>query len=215
MIASNYTHIWDCCCDHGFLGAALLDRNAAQHIHFVDIVPKLMAALEDKLQQFYSASSSEYYVHCIDVATIPLSKYKGRHLVVIAGVGGDLMMDFVSRLNRDHPQLEIDFLLCPVHHQYALRQTLIKNGLRLINESLVEENRRYYEVMLVTNDSKQGDVISPVGKQLWQTNSSEQTELAANYLDKTLRHYERIQSGGKSDVAAILKDYRQVSIGDK
>ncbi|MGF1776913.1 tRNA (adenine(22)-N(1))-methyltransferase [Vibrio nomapromontoriensis] len=215
MIASNYTHIWDCCCDHGFLGAALLDRNAAKHIHFVDIVPKLMTTLENKLEQFYASCPSEYYVHCIDVAKLPLSDYKGKHLVVIAGVGGDLMMDFVSRLCQRYPQLDIDFLLCPVHHQYALRQTLIESGLRLLSEALVEDNRRFYEVMLVTTNPEQGDIISSVGKEFWQTTSSEQTETATNYLDNTLRHYERIQRGGRSDVTNILQDYRQISVCDK
>ncbi|MGF1748356.1 tRNA (adenine(22)-N(1))-methyltransferase [Vibrio cionasavignyae] len=215
MIASNYTHIWDCCCDHGFLGAALLDRNAAKHIHFVDIVPKLMTALEDKLEQFYATCPSEYYVHCIDVAKLPLSDYKGKHLVVIAGVGGDLMMDFVSRLCQRYPQLDIDFLLCPVHHQYALRQTLIESGLRLLSEALVEDNRRFYEVILVTTNADQGNILSPVGKELWQTRSPEHTAMAENYLDKTLRHYKRIQSGGKSDVSTILEAYKQISVNSE
>ncbi|HSC68256.1 MAG TPA: SAM-dependent methyltransferase, partial [Cellvibrio sp.] len=45
MVTANYDHIWDCCCDHGLLGAALLARKAAPHIHFVDIVPELMRKL--------------------------------------------------------------------------------------------------------------------------------------------------------------------------
>lgn len=42
MVKHGYDHIWDCCCDHGFLGASLLEREAAAHIHFVDIVPELI-----------------------------------------------------------------------------------------------------------------------------------------------------------------------------
>ena len=58
MVTSDYTHIWDCCCDHGFLGASLLSRQAAPNIHFVDIVPELMTKIESKLQQFYLNSLS-------------------------------------------------------------------------------------------------------------------------------------------------------------
>lgn len=52
MVTSDYTHIWDCCCDHGFLGAALLSRQAAMNIHFVDIVPELMDKLEKNCTNF-------------------------------------------------------------------------------------------------------------------------------------------------------------------
>jgi len=50
MVTSQYEHIWDCCCDHGLLGYALLSRlnamNIPCNIHFIDIVPPLMAELE-------------------------------------------------------------------------------------------------------------------------------------------------------------------------
>ncbi|MDX2422429.1 MAG: SAM-dependent methyltransferase, partial [Amphritea sp.] len=36
LVAPGYTHIWDCCCDHGLLGAALLARHSDAQIHFVD-----------------------------------------------------------------------------------------------------------------------------------------------------------------------------------
>ena len=58
MVKDDYYHIWDCCCDHGFLGASLLSNQKAKNIHFVDIVPELMSDIENKLQQFYSKSSS-------------------------------------------------------------------------------------------------------------------------------------------------------------
>ncbi|HTG55937.1 MAG TPA: SAM-dependent methyltransferase, partial [Niabella sp.] len=56
-MGAGYTHIWDCCCDHGLLGAALLSRQAAAHIHFVDIVPELMHELKNKLQRFFPADA--------------------------------------------------------------------------------------------------------------------------------------------------------------
>ncbi|WP_198595364.1 SAM-dependent methyltransferase, partial [Vibrio lentus] len=38
LVSNDYQHIWDCCCDHGFLGVQLLSDNKAPLIHFVDIV---------------------------------------------------------------------------------------------------------------------------------------------------------------------------------
>jgi len=74
MVIENYDHIWDCCCDHGLLGAALLARQAAPHIHFVDIVAELMNELEKKLNRFFpvdSGSASQWQAHCMDVSALP------------------------------------------------------------------------------------------------------------------------------------------------
>lgn len=107
MVTSGYAHVWDCCCDHGFLGAALLSRQVSSTIHFVDIVPELMAELNGKLDRFYSSSAWE--THCLDVAKLPLEQYEGKPLIIIAGVGGDLMIKFIDAINQKHSGLDMDF----------------------------------------------------------------------------------------------------------
>jgi tRNA (adenine22-N1)-methyltransferase len=210
MVASGYTHIWDCCCDHGFLGAALLSRQAAKNIHFVDIVPDLMAEVEGKLKRFYSDSVSMWKTHCLDVAKLPLEEYEGKHLIIIAGVGGDLMLQFIDAIYQKHSSLNLDFLLCPVHHQYALRQKLIGLNFSFKQEILVEENQRFYEVILVSSTHDNTAPISPVGNTIWQSQSTEQNLMIEKYLAKTLNHYQRIQQGNSSDVEHILQAYRAI-----
>ncbi|UTW14356.1 tRNA (adenine(22)-N(1))-methyltransferase TrmK [Marinobacterium rhizophilum] len=231
MVTAGYDHIWDCCCDHGLLGAQLLTRQAAPCIHFVDRVPALMGDLEQKLLRFCPLQptqlptppsvqapikgSSEWHLHCLDVATLPLQQHAGRHLVIIAGVGGDLMIQLVSAIHSAHPTADIDFLLCPVHHQFALRQQLIRLGFGLRNEALVEENRRCYEILLLCTPAARcqaADSISPVGNQLWRAASATETKIASDYLDKTLRHYKRIQQGNKADVQHIIRAYQAVTV---
>ncbi len=101
----------DCCCDHGLLGAKLLQRDAASNIHFVDMVDDLMAELERKLMRFFPQSvppqtaltpsvilgSAQWQIHCIDVAQLPLDKFNqyATHLIIIAGVGGELLYQSV------------------------------------------------------------------------------------------------------------------------
>lgn len=208
MVSSNYDHIWDCCCDHGFLGAALLSRQAAPKVHFVDIVPKLMSELENKLKRFYASSSWE--THCLDVATLPLTQYQGRHLIIIAGVGGDLMTTFINAIIKKYPQITFDFLLCPVHHQFALRKKLIELELHLQDEVLIEDNGRFYEIILTSSSSHLK--IPPVGSKIWQSNSTTQTQTIARYLDKTLNHYRRIEQGKSNKVQHIIDAYAEVSL---
>ena len=202
MVEPHYAHIWDCCCDHGFLGASLLSNKTKATVHFVDIVPDLIDEIETKLKRFFSGSAWE--AHCLDVSLLPLQRYDGNHLVIIAGVGGDLTAKFVKSICKRNPELNIDFLLCPVHHQFSLRQKLIDLDLGLRDEALIKENNRFYEVILVSSDIKNNKIITEIGNEIWHCES------AKEYLNKTLDHYKRVQQGQNNDVQYIIDAYRKV-----
>ncbi|MDO6610929.1 tRNA (adenine(22)-N(1))-methyltransferase TrmK [Shewanella sp. 1_MG-2023] len=230
MVLSGYDHIWDCCCDHGFLGGALLMRQAAPNIHFVDIVVELMNELEQKLVRLNSSSKlkptvqSNWFTHCIDVAKLPLDKYCGNHLIIIAGVGGDLISEFIQSIHHNYPKLNIDFLLCPVHHQFKLRQALISINCSLKNEALIQENQRFYEIIHASNQqqgvdredkvqqSGQLQPVSAVGTQIWQANTTENINVSQQYLQKILSHYQRIQLDPNANVQHIIDAYQSVDI---
>lgn len=216
MVTAKYDHIWDCCCDHGLVGAALLSRQAAPYIHFVDIVPELTKQLKSKLFRFYphnseSISRSQWHVHCMNVSALPLHEFNGKHLIIIAGVGGDLMTEFVKEIFQRYPTADIDFLLCPVHHQFALRQQLIKFNFGLHTEALISENHRFYEILLVSTTSS-CLTISPVGNLIWQSNTPEGFKNVTDYLNKTLAHYHRIQLNCQPEVQLIIDAYKAVAI---
>lgn len=214
LVTAQYDHIWDCCCDHGLLGAALLARNAAPNIHFVDIVPELMRVVENKLHQFYpqnAKSNSHWQTHCMDVSTLPIKKFSGRHLVIIAGVGGDLMTELVRAIYQKNPASNIDFLLCPVHHQFTLRQQLIQLDFSLKAETLIVENQRYYEILLVSTANNSDAKINPIGNLIWQSNTPEQLKITTDYLKKTLDHYKRVQFSRKTEVQHIIDAYSAIT----
>ncbi|MFA0112287.1 tRNA (adenine(22)-N(1))-methyltransferase TrmK [Vibrio sp. 10N.261.46.E11] len=228
LVSNDYQHIWDCCCDHGFLGVQLLSDNKAPQIHFVDIVPSLMNELEGKLTRYFpqdnsdqQAVISQWQVYCMDVAAIPLEKHTGKHLVIIAGVGGDLTQKLVDDIHCKHPDKAIDFLLCPVHQLFELRSHLKALKFGLIDEVLIEENRRYYEILLVSNNSGEAEQsrsvseISNVGDKIWLPSCDEQMKVSQQYKAKTLQHYLRIHQGqekqGKpSEVKHIIYAYQAI-----
>ena len=222
MVSSQYDHIWDCCCDHGLLGAKLVTRKAAPYVHFVDLVPELMDQLKNKLERYfpideapniYSLSYSQWHVHCMDLCQLQLQELKGKHLVIIAGVGGDLMSTMVKAIAQNNAAADIDFLLCPVHHQYTLRQQLIALDLGLKAETLMIENRRYYEIILASPHNDNGvSTISPVGDSIWQCLNQEEFNLASGYLNKTLEHYQRKQLKRGAEVQPIIDAYSAVTL---
>jgi len=211
MICQSYQHIWDCCCDHGFLGLTLLQRQAADTIHFVDIVPKLLKQIESDLQTHYgqAQNTSRWDVHCADVTNLPLAKASknpesDKHLIVIAGVGGELTIELMTAILSRFSTYPLEFILCPVHHNYKVREFLISKQLGLIAESLIIENKRGYEILHVALNAS--DPVSRVGSKMWDF--SQQAHL--DHLQKSIQHYQRIAKNPLQDVQAIINQYQQL-----
>ncbi|MFT6987298.1 MAG: tRNA (adenine22-N1)-methyltransferase [Psychromonas sp.] len=209
IITRRYDHIWDCCCDHGLLGFNLLKAQAAQTVHFIDIVPALLTQIENTLQNHWQGDRQAWQVHCIDAGVLPITACSTQpetdtHLIIIAGIGGELLIELMQSLlllSENHP---IEFILCPVHHNYKVRQFLINNKLGLLNEALVFENGRGYEIVHVSCNS--GQPLSAVGSIMWDFSDP----LHRNYLHKTIGHYQRIAKNPNADVTSILKQYQQL-----
>ena len=225
LITENYTHIWDTCCDHGLLGTSLIIHQKAPHIHLVDIVPELVAAVNGKLSRlFFNPHSStesdiqtHWNTHCIDIAELPLQQYPGRHLIIIAGIGGDLMIQCMRNILNQHPALEIDFLLCPVRHLHTLRQQLIELEMTLEKEVLIKENKIFYEILLLSktsftaNQTSPLKPVSPIGEAIWQGETAQEKIEAQEYLDIKINHYQRMQQGlNSSDLTNIIKAYQAI-----
>jgi tRNA (adenine22-N1)-methyltransferase len=210
--AQPWDHIWDCCCDHGHLGMTLLQQNTGPNIHFVDIVPAIMAQLTAKLERFFTQKQpTRWHVHCIDVAALPIEKFDGskKHLVIIAGVGGEQTVAMVEQLLTHFTDHQLEFLLCPLRHQFKLRLALQAMNLGLVDECLIKENKRFYEIIHVSNGSS--ITISPVGSRIWHNRG----QLELDYLEQTLSHYRRIglgstQDGSAPDVNSIIAAYEQL-----
>jgi len=228
MITSHYQEIWDCCCDHGLLGLTLLKRKAADVVHFVDVVEPLMVKLESTLQQFFSDDNyrNKWQVHCLDVAKLPVTSIATK-LVIIAGVGGELLIELMTEIinktqtfHTGKQGTELEFILCPVHYQYKVRQSLIELNCHLINECLVSENNRFYEIIHVSvmidnktrstaKESVNKDIerISPVGSLMWDLSH----KMHQQYLTKTIKHYQRMSNNPEMDVVEIIAAYQTLA----
>lgn len=231
LITTDYDHIWDTCCDHGHLGTSLISHQKAPNIHLVDIVPELITPLDEKLSRLFSNPYSPYTsdadsptptqwkTHCLDISALPLQQYSGKHLIIIAGIGGDLMIECMKSIISKHPALEIDFLVCPVRHLHTLRQQLIELKMTLKKEVLIKDNNIFYEIMLLSNTSlptnKQIPLkqVSPVGEAIWQGETAEERRIAEEYLKIKIQHYQRMQPWlDDPEVEKIIKAYQYITI---
>jgi len=203
----------------------LLFNKIDAQVHFVDIVPELMDKLEQQLQQYFPITPDlpdTWKVHCIDVAKLPIEAHEGRHLVIISGVGGDLTSELLNAIHQSKPCANIDYLLCPANRPQYVRRTLIELGFYCLEEQLVEENKRYYEVLTVSADAERwgstsDSAISPqpvslLGDKFWQPRTPEALDIATRYRQQTLAHYQRMQRSGDPQAAKMVEAWERIAI---
>jgi tRNA (adenine22-N1)-methyltransferase len=140
-----YPCIWDCCCDHGYLGIKILSENLCDKLIFVDQMPHIIEQLTTRIEPF---STGKHELIAMDAGELCFDSQQ-RHLVILAGVGGEVMVKIVSSIESKHPDAQIDYIFCPSASQKFLREYLSSQKLGLVSESLACENKRYYEILFV------------------------------------------------------------------
>jgi len=207
MIEKSYELIWDCCCDHGLLGMTLLKRQASDRVVFVDILEKQMLELEQKLTRFFPKDDYDWQVKCQDMKKIAIPK-KESQLFIIAGVGSDKTIEFFKSLCETKDRLDFDLIVCSVHGNYHVRKALRSQGFFLIQEEIVKENNRFYEIIYASPNAEQ--TISSTGNTMWDRDNLEHVD----YWQKTVEHYRKKAKTNPHVYQPILSDYEQLPISD-
>ena len=127
-----------------------------------------------------------------------------KQLVIISGVGGELIIDMLSALDVTHKEQHIDYLLCPAQNSYKLRNALKLMEFKSVKEAIVIDNKRGYELLLVNKLAEKD--ISATGDKCWKSCSEH-----INYLHNLIAHYQRIVNSGNAVNTiyhSALRDYK-------
>lgn len=233
LINSDFDEIWDCCCDHGLLGFQVLAQSKAKKVHFVDRVSPLIDTISKKLDLHFKpllapqsperkdqTQQTSYELHALDliVQSLPLSA-NNKHLLIIAGIGGELLINMLSKIITEHSDKAFELIICPVNQLYSVREYLSEVEFTLKSEHIVSENKRFYEVLHLLPPSNQAIAktektkqISPTGEEQWNlTKASHQ-----KYLTNLLSHYQNKLNGSQAPVQKeklnkIIADYSKLN----
>lgn len=188
--SNPYPIIWDCCCDHGYLGMKIINENLSEKLVFVDQVSHIIEQLKTRLVNY---SSSQYELVTADAGELRFNSQQ-RHLVIIAGVGGECTVDIISAIKGSHPKVKIDYIFCPSTSQKALREYLIAHKFGMVHESIASENKRYYEILFVKSGAAAAELprVSKINKMWDESDSGHQ-----QYLSKLARHEHQKSLGAK------------------
>lgn len=165
-----YTFIWDCCCDHGYLGIKILSENLCDKLIFVDQLPHLIEQLTHKLEPFVTGKHQLIAAPAGDLNF----ELQQRHLVIIAGVGAETVVQIMQDIECRHENVDIDYILCPSTIKNILREYLFKERFGLLFEQLVCENKRYYEIILVRGNALNSELpIVSESCEMWDENNAD------------------------------------------
>lgn len=203
--SNRYDCIWDCCCDHGYLGIKIVEAELCDKLVFVDQVPHIIQWLDSKLE----ALPKERFALIAGDAADLVFEQDQRHLIILAGVGGSTVTAIMGAILKTYAGDSIDFLLCPTNGVFEVREYLIEERVSLMNEWIVSEKGRQYEVMLLRAGAAKLDEyakVSSVGN-MWDVNDQEHQA----YLKKIIAHYQRAVLGeGAKRSKMILEAYQGV-----
>ncbi len=200
--ATRYQGVWDCCCDHGYLGGHIMSRELCDKVYFVDQLPHITASLEAALKRF---GDSRYSVITADAGRLDIPE-QGRHLLLILGVGGRAIVAILQQLQRCNPKQNFDFILCATNCVYDLRVYLRSLGWGLIREQIVTDRGREYELIQVSASIDHiGNNITTTG-QMWDIDNSQHRR----YQKRLLEHYYRqSRSDDGARLHAIIEAYQR------
>lgn len=140
--------------------------------------------------------------------------------VYILGMGGELIWRIVdnSQISR---KAGVKLILQPMTHAHDLRQGLFRNGFNIIDETLVRDRDRVYQIMVAQYD---GNVREATEVELWlgkinlARRSMELAEIAAVYASALEKKIKGFADAGKSDISVndLYEQFKSIAVnGDK
>lgn len=176
----SYQYVWDLCCDHGLIGMQFLNDS---HVYFVDRVDSICNTLTSKLEATYITQQINYDVLKKDMLKTSINNSK-KNLLILSGIGGELIIKFL-KIHLDNPT-EIDYLLCSHQNTIELRSFLNKSKFKLIDEKLIKDNGKFYELIYLSNEitKNQDHQVHIIGSKLWD----DFTSIHQDYLNDRLEY---------------------------
>ena len=153
----RYQHIYDTCCDHGYLGMSIAGKNPNVEVFLLDVNFNIVENLKQKVTQ------QNIKTLCLDAALIEVGIKKS--LVILAGIGGELAAKIIKEIlqNALSPST-LDFIVAANNKNFHVRHELSKLGYRSYKESLIIDKNIGYEIIF--SKFMIGDVFDLAGEKM-------------------------------------------------
>lgn len=136
--------------------------------------------------------------------------------IIIAGMGGILIGELLEA-KKSVAQNAEKLILQPMQAQAELRKYLYNNGFEVIDEVLVKEDFRIYEIIVAKYTGRKTEVTDEIYYEVSKKLIEKKDELLAEFLNKKISAYENIikKLEGKSGEAIENKRNETIKVIEK
>lgn len=189
--------------DHGYVPIYLIKENICKFAYAMDVNEGPLAiaksniadaGLQEKIEALLSDGFDNFGDRSCDC-------------VIVAGMGGDLIVDILSRASKyDFKEL----ILSPHKRVDLVRKFICENGYKIVDEKMVEDAGKYYLVIKVQKgDSDYSEVELEFGPILL----AKKDETLKEYLDLELNKFSRIISSLEREDKEVEHKYKLIKEG--
>jgi tRNA (adenine22-N1)-methyltransferase len=128
--------------------------------------------------------------------------------IIIAGMGGILISELLSK-NPEVAKSSNKLILQPMQAQNELRKYLFNNGFEIIDEILVKEDFRIYEIIVTKFSGKNTKVSDEIFYEIGEKLLENKNELFYEFIDKKIFTYKSIISKLEGKNGDVVENKRK------
>src|SRR5699024_3112686 len=182
--------------DHGYIPVYLTKNNISKLAIASDISSK---SLEKTIDYIKKEDLTDYIIPRMGDGLAIIKPYEV-DTAIIAGMGGILIRDILER-DKEITDSITSFILQPMSASKELRKYLIKNGFKIVDEELVKEGRRFYEIIYAQKclDFVEKTIYYEISKKLIEKQDPLLQEFIISKINKLENIIEELKNTGNEE----------------
>ncbi|MBC8588364.1 tRNA (adenine(22)-N(1))-methyltransferase [Paratissierella segnis] len=200
--------------DHGYIPAYLIQNNISKYIIATDISQGSL----NKAIEYVKIANLENKIETRLGNGLEILQPFEIDTVIIAGMGGLLIKEILEK-NQNMTDSITNFIFQPMIASRELRDYLIHNKFKIIEESLAKEDDKFYEIIYAKKglDFVDKDIYFEIGKSLIMEKHPLLKEFLQNKIQSVLNIIEDLEETpsekGRAryeELTEKIKDYKEV-----
>jgi len=190
--------------DHAYIPIYLIKNNIIEKA----IASDINSGPVEKAKKNVSDYNLQDKISCRLGGGLTTVKPKEVDAAIIAGMGGNLIRDIIEESKEVFKNLDYA-ILQPVQNPEVLREYIYKSGYKIIDEELVKEEDKFYEIFKVKYDNKIKET-QPIHYEVSETLIKKKHPMMKEYLVFKLDKYTKIYSGLNQATESAIKRKEQL-----
>lgn len=185
-LINNVKSIVDVGTDHGYIPIYLVGNSILDYAVASDINKGPVEKAKNNVKDFNLGNK----ISCRLGGGLTTVKPKEVDAAIIAGMGGNLIRDIIEESKGVFKTLDYA-VLQPVQNPEVLREYIYKSGYTILDEIIVKDEEKYYEIIKVKYDNNKREV-EPIYYEISEILLNKKEPLFKEYIEFKLNKYTRV-----------------------